>query len=115
MWMPADIAGRLQTARGRTRTGTGFPPRDFKSLASTDFATRAPDESGPRFYRTPRAVTSLADAVAHGAKPLNLRDSRAIVTHAGSHVGLLPSRREPALVAGRTPRPEGRAFLRYEG
>ena len=28
-------------ARGRTRTGTEFPPRDFKSLASTNFATRA--------------------------------------------------------------------------
>src|SRR6266480_6241609 len=26
------------TARGRTRTGMGLPPRDFKSLASTDFA-----------------------------------------------------------------------------
>jgi hypothetical protein len=30
-----------ENARGRTRTGTGFPPRDFKSLASTNFATRA--------------------------------------------------------------------------
>ena len=28
-------------ARGRNRTGTVFPPRDFKSLASTNFATRA--------------------------------------------------------------------------
>ena len=28
-------------ARGRTRTGTELPPRDFKSLASTNFATRA--------------------------------------------------------------------------
>ena len=28
-------------ARGRTRTGTGVIPRDFKSLASTNFATRA--------------------------------------------------------------------------
>ena len=28
-------------ARGRNRTGMGSPPRDFKSLASTDFATRA--------------------------------------------------------------------------
>ena len=28
-------------ARGRTRTGTVLPPRDFKSLASTNFATRA--------------------------------------------------------------------------
>ncbi len=32
-----DIYG----ARGRTRTGTGLLPRDFKSLASTNFATRA--------------------------------------------------------------------------
>ncbi len=28
-------------ARGRTRTGTRLPSRDFKSLASTNFATRA--------------------------------------------------------------------------
>ncbi len=28
-------------ARGRTRTGTGANPRDFKSLASTYSATRA--------------------------------------------------------------------------
>jgi hypothetical protein len=28
-------------ARGGTRTRTAFRPRDFKSLASTDFATRA--------------------------------------------------------------------------
>ena len=28
-------------ARGRTRTGTVLLPRDFKSLASTYFATRA--------------------------------------------------------------------------
>ena len=32
-------------ARGRTRTGKGSLPRDFKSLASTNFATRAA-ESG---------------------------------------------------------------------
>src|SRR5690606_5650371 len=29
-------------ARGRTRTGTASRPRDFKSLVSTDFTTRAP-------------------------------------------------------------------------
>ena len=28
-------------ARGRIRTGTAIRPRDFKSLASTSFATRA--------------------------------------------------------------------------
>ena len=28
-------------ARGRTRTGKEITPRDFKSLASTNFATRA--------------------------------------------------------------------------
>ena len=28
-------------ARGRNRTGMVLPPRDFKSLASTNFATRA--------------------------------------------------------------------------
>ena len=32
-------------ARGRTRTGTGLLPRDFKSLASANFATRASDTS----------------------------------------------------------------------
>ena len=32
---------RRYGARGRTWTGTGFPPRDFKSLVSTDFTTRA--------------------------------------------------------------------------
>ncbi len=32
-------------ARGRNRTGTVFPPRDFKSLASTNFATRAGGEA----------------------------------------------------------------------
>ena len=30
----------LSGARGRNRTGTVFLPRDFKSLASTNFATR---------------------------------------------------------------------------
>ena len=33
---PIDIC-----AQGRSRTGTGLLPRDFKSLASTNFATRA--------------------------------------------------------------------------
>jgi hypothetical protein len=32
---------RPNSAGGGTRTRTGFPPRDFKSLASTDFATPA--------------------------------------------------------------------------
>ena len=32
-------------ARGRNRTGTVLPPRDFKSLASTNFATRAKEWS----------------------------------------------------------------------
>ncbi len=31
----------INGARGRSRTGTVLPPRDFKSLASTSFATRA--------------------------------------------------------------------------
>ena len=30
-------------AQGRNRTGTVSPPRDFKSLASTNFATWADD------------------------------------------------------------------------
>ena len=40
-----DIIG----AEGRTRTGTGLPPRDFKSLASTNSATPA-DLSLVAFY-----------------------------------------------------------------
>ena len=31
----------MDGARGRTRTGTALRPRDFKSLASTNFATQA--------------------------------------------------------------------------
>ncbi len=31
----------LLNARGGIRTRMGLPPRDFKSLAYTDFATRA--------------------------------------------------------------------------
>jgi hypothetical protein len=34
-------------ASGRSRTGTVLPPRDFKSLASTNFAT----EAGMRFAK----------------------------------------------------------------
>ena len=33
---------RTSSARAGTRTRMGLPPRDFKSLASTSFATRAP-------------------------------------------------------------------------
>jgi hypothetical protein len=41
-----ESVNRLETvavngARGRTRTGKTFRSRDFKSLASTNFATRA--------------------------------------------------------------------------
>ena len=36
-WAKSSHAG----ARGRNRTGTEFPPRDFKSLVSTSFTTRA--------------------------------------------------------------------------
>src|SRR6266516_1408005 len=32
---------RAASARGRNRTCKGLPPRDFKSLAFTNFATRA--------------------------------------------------------------------------
>ena len=32
-------------ARGRTRTGTELPPRDFKSLVSTNSTTRAGKQS----------------------------------------------------------------------
>ena len=39
MWW--DGVECLYGARGRNRTGTVFLPRDFKSLASTNFATRA--------------------------------------------------------------------------
>ncbi len=38
-----EVANSLSyfDARGRTRTCKGLPPRDFKSLAFTNFATRA--------------------------------------------------------------------------
>ena len=45
-----------KSARSRTRTGTALRPRDFKSLASTDFATRARAWGSrireARFYRS---------------------------------------------------------------
>ena len=40
-WVMHAVTRGLQHARGGTRTRTAFSPRDFKSLASTDFATRA--------------------------------------------------------------------------
>ena len=56
---------RRASARGGTRTRTGLLPRDFKSLASTDFATRArgqaniPTYSGIVSRRTPRDARVL--------------------------------------------------------
>ena len=47
-------------AGGGTRTRTGFPPRDFKSLASTDFATPA----GVKAYATPEVVAMARDSPA---------------------------------------------------
>jgi heme exporter protein A len=49
----------------------------LKSLASTDFATRAWGEERTILQKT-SALTPPLDAFPHGAKPLNLRDSRAI-------------------------------------
>ena len=40
-WDENDSSSFRDGARGRTRTGTGFLPRDFKSLVSTNFTTRA--------------------------------------------------------------------------
>jgi hypothetical protein len=37
----SDVNGLYNGARSRNRTGTVLPPRDFKSLASTNFAIRA--------------------------------------------------------------------------
>jgi hypothetical protein len=60
------------SARGGTRTRTGLLPRDFKSLASTDFATRAggkrniPDQWGIVSRRTPREARLLQVV---GARP----------------------------------------------
>ncbi len=42
-------------ARGRNRTGTVLPPRDFKSLASTNFATRAGVFTATGIVRIPTA------------------------------------------------------------
>ncbi len=38
---PWEVLKSINGARGRSWTGTVFLPRDFKSLASTNFATRA--------------------------------------------------------------------------
>jgi hypothetical protein len=74
-----------ESARSRTRTGTESPPRDFKSLASTDFATRAWGCAGGDSTATPRLtfnkippLTPPVNTPPCGAKPLYLRDSRAI-------------------------------------
>ena len=40
-WTSLDLIGLLLGARDRNRTGTALRPRDFKSLASTNSATRA--------------------------------------------------------------------------
>ena len=37
-------------ARSRTRTGTALLPRDFKSLVSTNFTTRADSEAGTSLH-----------------------------------------------------------------
>ena len=57
-------------------------PRDFKSLASTDFATRARESRGSEVKGrdcTDNAAVwgTLMSIFAHGANPMNLRDSRA--------------------------------------
>ena len=46
MTRTCEVANSLSyfNARGRNRTCKGLPPRDFKSLAFTSFATRAEDE-----------------------------------------------------------------------
>src|SRR6202050_1458990 len=64
----------LLCARGRGRTGMGFPPRDFKSLASTNFATRA--SARRRILQKRAPLTRLADTCRYGAKLMNLRDLR---------------------------------------
>lgn len=69
----------LGGARSRTRTGTALRPRDFKSLASTDFATRArgsEGECGAILLKVAPGGVHV-ETFAHGAKSLNLRDSRA--------------------------------------
>ena len=43
------MAEALNGTRGRTRTGTVFPPGDFESPASTNFATRAGTKKQVRF------------------------------------------------------------------
>lgn len=49
-FLQRELARPINGARDRNRTGTGLPPRDFKSLASTNFATRAVESL--RFYPT---------------------------------------------------------------
>ena len=41
IFRPSNSDESKDGARARSRTGTAIRPRDFKSLASTSFATRA--------------------------------------------------------------------------
>ncbi len=41
--MSLESENKINGAQRRNRTGTVLPPRDFKSLASTNFATWADD------------------------------------------------------------------------
>ena len=70
-------------AADRTWTGTVLPPRDFKSLASADFATAAPNKDknyySARTLRLSRTKSSVAFCYALG--PLGeyfLREGRSI-------------------------------------
>lgn len=67
-------------ARDRTRTGTELPPRDFKSLAATNYATRA--RSGPHCSRKRHASQ---------INGTHLLDSRAIVGEGGVFGCMVPA------------------------
>src|SRR3954471_22189069 len=55
-------------ARGGTRTRMGLPPRDFKSLASTDFATPAGETAALRDKHILRSLRDLWIKAGNGTR-----------------------------------------------
>lgn len=70
-------------ARGRTRTGMALRPADFKSDASTDFATRAWVATAAIAYDTAPLVWKVA-AVAAGRHQARMRNSAPSIGPAGA-------------------------------
>src|SRR5690606_31575603 len=66
--------GNPRSARGGTRTLTGFPPQDPESCASTNSATRAHGAEGSRTPDLLNAIQALSQ-LSYGPGPSN--DTRA--------------------------------------